>query len=44
MTYEEVKGKLEPEIRMIVQVDSKSYKRKICGNNFHDIRKDRAGR
>jgi len=44
MTYEEVKGKLEPEIRIVVEIDGKRNKREICGNNFHDKRKDRAGR
>lgn len=38
-------SEVEREIdRVIVQVDGKRNKREICGNNFHDIRKDRAGR
>jgi hypothetical protein len=44
MTYEEVESEVEPEIWVIIQVDGKRNKREICGNNFHDIRKDRAGR
>ena len=30
--------------RVVVQVDGKRNKREIQGDDFHDIRKDRAGR
>jgi hypothetical protein len=39
-----VKGKLEPEIRVVIEINGKRNKREIQGKNFHDIRKDRAGR
>jgi hypothetical protein len=38
-------SEVEREIdRVVVQVDSKRNKREIQGKNFHDNKKDRAGR
>ena len=42
MTYEEVESEVEREIRVVVEIDSKHHQREICGQDFHDIRKDRA--
>ena len=44
MTYEEVESEVEPEIRIVVEINGKRNKREIQGNDFHDIRKVRAGR
>jgi very-short-patch-repair endonuclease len=38
-------SEVEREIdRVIVEIDGKHHQREICNQDFHDIKKDRAGR
>jgi len=44
MAWDDICVLVEEIDRVVVEIDGKRNKREICDNNFHDIRKDRAGR
>ncbi len=44
MAWDDICVLVEEIDRVVVEIDGKRNKREICGNNFHDIRKVRAGR
>jgi hypothetical protein len=42
MAWDDICVLVEEIDRVVVEIDGKRNKREICGNNFHDNKKDRA--